>query len=269
MADELYNRLAHLWPLLSPPSDYLPEAERVRDVLARIGGIVGSDDTSDVNAPSPSVLELGVGGGHTLVHLADGFKCTGVDISNAMLANARKLVPGREFIAGDMRSIRLGRTFDAVLIHDAIDHMATLEDAANTLKTAAAHLGPEGLAIVAPTYVQETFTDHAIAQDANSDGEIEVAYLSTVSRPSPDANTFEHVMLIMAKENNELSVTEDRGQCGLFSRDQWCKMFDDAGFDIYIDEGEMPEKDDDQQLPDEAADGGAIPWFIGIKRSAD
>jgi trans-aconitate methyltransferase len=45
---------------------------------------------------------------------------TPVDLSTEMLAISRTLNPECEHIAGDMRTSRLERRFDAVFIHDAI-----------------------------------------------------------------------------------------------------------------------------------------------------
>jgi len=42
-----------------------------------------------------------------------------------MLELSRTINPEAEHILGDMRTLRLGRTFDAVLIHDAICYMTT------------------------------------------------------------------------------------------------------------------------------------------------
>jgi len=43
-----------------------------------------------------------------------------------------------------MRSVRLGRTYDAVIIHDAIMYMTTEDDLVAALATARAHLAPAG-----------------------------------------------------------------------------------------------------------------------------
>ena len=40
-----------------------------------------------------------------------------------MLELSRTLNPDCEHLEGDMRTLRLGRTFDAVLIHDAVMYM--------------------------------------------------------------------------------------------------------------------------------------------------
>ena len=67
-----------------------------------------------------TLLELGSGGGNNASHLKARFNCTLTDISPDMLALSRTLNPECEHLEGDMRTLRLGRTFDVVFIHDAI-----------------------------------------------------------------------------------------------------------------------------------------------------
>ena len=45
-----------------------------------------------------------------------------------MLALSRALNPECEHLAGDMRTLRLGRVFDAVFVHDAVCYMTTRAD---------------------------------------------------------------------------------------------------------------------------------------------
>ena len=65
-------------------------------------------------------------------HLTGDVQATAVDISPQMLANSQALNPDVEHHVGDMRSVRLGRRFQAVLIHDAISYMLTEEDLSAT-----------------------------------------------------------------------------------------------------------------------------------------
>ncbi len=75
--------------------------------------------------PVAQVLELGSGGGHNASYLKASLDMTLVDLSDEMLDVSRRLNPECEHLRGDMRSLRLGRRFDAVFIHDAIDYMRT------------------------------------------------------------------------------------------------------------------------------------------------
>src|SRR5690625_2506137 len=109
----MYDDLAPWWPLISPPEGYIDDAAQVAALL-RSASIVVHE-----------VLELGSGGGHIAVHLTPDYIMTLVDHSVPMLTMSRRLNPACEHRQGDMRTVRLGRRFDAVVIHDAIDYMIT------------------------------------------------------------------------------------------------------------------------------------------------
>src|SRR5437667_1155848 len=109
---KLYGELSSWFHLLSAPADYAEEAEFVRSFLV------------DASATGPvTLLELGSGGGNNASHLKAHFKMTLVDLSSGMLDLSRKLNPECEHLQGDMKTLRLERTFDAVFIHDAIMYM--------------------------------------------------------------------------------------------------------------------------------------------------
>ena len=124
---KLYRELAAWWPLLSALEDYAEEAEDYRRLI-----LEGTD------GEAREVLELGSGGGNNASHLKAHFRLTLVDRSPQMLEVSRRLNPECEHVEGDMRSVRLGRTFDAVFVHDAIAYMTTEDDLRGVFATAAA-----------------------------------------------------------------------------------------------------------------------------------
>src|SRR5262249_18737121 len=118
-----YGDLASWWPLLSPPEEYAEEAAFAADVIRRA-------------APAAvDVLELGSGGGSNAAHLKTSFAMTLTDLAPQMLAVSERVNPECEHIAGDMRTLRLGRQFDAVFVHDAVDYMTTVDDLRAAMET--------------------------------------------------------------------------------------------------------------------------------------
>lgn len=97
-----------------------------------------------------SVLELGSGTGHKLIPIAaDGHPCTGLELSPAMLAEARRKAAERgvevEWVQGDMRELDLGRTFDLVIIAaNSLLHLQTSEELVGCLRSVRRHLAPGG-----------------------------------------------------------------------------------------------------------------------------
>ena len=217
----LYGDLARLWPLISPPEDYEEEAQFWRAALrAKLG------------SGRHRVLELGVGGGHHLSHLADAFQATAVDLSEDMLAQSMRRNPAVEHLIGDMRTIRLERTFDAVLIHDAIDYMVTVDDLRAAFRTAAAHLRSGGAFLVAPDYVAETFENDAIYTQTDDDDRTHVTYVEIDFDPDPNDTTISSLMVSLIREGGETRVELDRHLIGLFPRETWLRELATAGFDV-------------------------------------
>ena len=221
--NRMYGDLAHLWLLVTPPEDYVKEAEYWRAALR-----------SKLGPGRHEILELGVGGGNNLSHLTRDFEATAVDLSEAMLEHSRRLNPGVEHHVGDMRSIRLHRKFDAVIIHDAISYMQTEDDLKAAFATAAAHLDPGGLFITAPDWFSETFSGPLVNHSVRSDGERELTYIEYDYDPDPSDTTMESIMFYLIRENGELRIEQDRHVFGLFPRETWRRLIDQAGLEVEI-----------------------------------
>ncbi len=101
------------------------------------------------------ILELACGTGRlTFPMMEAGARVHGVDLSPGMLARAQAkredLPPSKRmrltFQQGDMRSVRLGEKYGAVVLaFNTLMHMTEDDDLLATLQTARAHLEPQGL----------------------------------------------------------------------------------------------------------------------------
>lgn len=220
--NRMYDDLAHLWPLISPPEGYAEEARHWRQAIR-----------DGLGPGRHRILELGVGGGNNLSHLTSDFDATAVDVSEKMLANSRRLNPGVEHHLGDMRSVRLDRTFDAVLIHDAIGYLLTEDDLRATFTTAREHLTPGGLFVTAPDWLRETFVGPRLTQHGprSADG-IELTYVEYVYDPDPTDTTIESVFIYFLTEDGVLRVEQDLHTTGLFPLETWLRLIGEAGFEV-------------------------------------
>lgn len=220
-SNRLYGDLAWLWPLMSPPGEYEAEAAYWREVLRL-----------KLGPGRHALLDLGIGGGHFASHLAADFAITGVDLSEAMLANSRALNPEIEHVQGDMRTVRLGRVFDAVVVHDAIVYMTHEADLRAVFDTAAAHLRPGGVLITAVEQCREFFRDPNIDHATHTDGETLLTYVEYRYDPDPSDTAVEHRFIYFIRRGAGLRVEEDRHVTGLFPFATWVDGMAAAGFDV-------------------------------------
>lgn len=108
------------------------------------------------------LLELGCGTGLHAVALAErGYRIHGVDLSDAMLARARERAGDRlSFAKGDARSVRAGRTFDAVIsLFHVVSYQTTNADLRAIFATARAHLREGGAFVFDVWYGPAVLTD--------------------------------------------------------------------------------------------------------------
>jgi SAM-dependent methyltransferase len=215
---KLYDELAGWWPVFSDPKEYRREAAHIVRVLR----------TSTTPAPR-TVLELGSGGGNSAFHLKAHFAMTLVDRSPRMLSVSRKLNPECEHIRGDIRTLRLGRTFDAVFVHDAICHMTTEPDLRAVMQTAYEHSRPGGVALFVPDFVRETFVA-GTDQGGTDSPRRRLRFLQWVFDPNPNDTTYlVDFAILMHNQKGEAQVVHDRHVLGLFPRAQWLRLLREVG----------------------------------------
>jgi SAM-dependent methyltransferase len=216
----LYRDLADWYPLLTPVADYAEEAGFYRRLFE-----------AHCKRPPRTLLDLGSGGGHNAAHLKATLACTLVDIAPDMLALSRRLNPECEHVQGDMRSIRLDRVFDCVLIHDAIGYMASREDLAKAIATAFAHTAPGGVAMFQPDFVSETFRPGTETGGRDGGGR-GLRYLEWRWTPGPGTDVYVTDMAYLLRdESGAVEVAHDRHIMGLFPRAAWLERIAEAGFE--------------------------------------
>ena len=129
-----------------------------------------------------------------------------------------------------MREMRLGRTFDAVIIHDAISYILTVNDLRRTFQTARAHLNPGGVFIAGPDWMKGITPIPNLSCKLGKLGEL--SYAEFVHDPDPDDTEVEVIFTFYIPEMKKgVRVEEDRHRHGLFSLETWLLTVRDAGFE--------------------------------------
>jgi SAM-dependent methyltransferase len=233
----LYTELAGWWQLISPTEDYADEAAFFKRLFQAEN--------------AKTILELGSGGGNVAWFLKKDFTLTLTDISGGMLTESKKQNPELEHIEGDMRTLRLGETFDGVLIHDAIMYMSSEEDLRAALVTAYEHCKPGGAVVVVPDWVAETFRPHTTHEGEDA-GERGVRYLEWIWDADPNDTEVNYEFILALKENDALRTVVDRQVVGVFPRATWLRLLRDVGFEARV-------------VEDPSTDGERTEVFLGHK----
>jgi SAM-dependent methyltransferase len=229
----LYGELAEWWPLISPAAEYVDDAAAISAVFASVA------------PPVRSVLDLGSGGGHVAWHLRPGRSLTLVDLSPDMLAVSRQLNPDAAHVAGDMRTLRLGQVFDAVLVHDAIDYITSQKDLRQVIETAFAHCRPGGLAVFAPDHTAETFRAGTGSGGSSDQAGRQASFRERRTDPEPDDDwILAEYEFTLREADGTVRVVPEAHRLGSFGRDTWLRLLAEAGFEATtspgIDSGHAP-----------------------------
>lgn len=215
----LYRELATWWPVISPPAEYAADAAAVEREFAAAG------------VPVRTLLDLGSGGGHVAVHLGRSRSVTLVDLSADMLAVSRQLNPESEHVQGDMRTIRLGREFDAVLVHDAVDYVISRVDLALVISTAFVHCRPGGIAVFAPDHTAETFRPGTGAGGGHDGSGRQASFTERTTDPEPgDDWILAEYEFTLRDADGIVTIVPEAHRLGSFRRATWLALLTAAGF---------------------------------------
>jgi len=152
----VFGAYSRFYNLLYKDKDYAGEARYVDRLLS-----------SYAASPVHTILELGCGTGvHARLLAEKGYSVTGVDQSEEMLAAAKAdsetqyQSSGLTFLQGDVRTVKLGKTFDGVIsLFHVMSYQATDDDLLAAFASARSHLRPGGVFLFDCWYGPAVLTD--------------------------------------------------------------------------------------------------------------
>ncbi|PYQ30790.1 MAG: class I SAM-dependent methyltransferase [Acidobacteria bacterium] len=218
----LYRDLIPWYRLVDPHEDHWDEATSYIEAFAHA-----------IVPPVQTLLELGAGAGNNAFYFKQRFRCTLTDLSEDMLALSRGLNPECEHVAGDMRTLRLGRTFDAIMIHDAVMYMTSEEDLLAVARTAFEHTRAGGAAIFAPDYVRETFREKTNVISGDS-GTRSLRGIEWAWDPDPADDTYRVEYAFLLRDGDAVTSVHDTHIEGLFSRETWTRILTSVGYEVEL-----------------------------------
>ena len=203
----VFGSYSRYYNLLYKEKDYSGEVEYVRTIIQR-----HSPDAR-------TILDLGCGTGrHDFLIAEIGYEVSGVDMSQEMLAvagaNHSSLIPhlgSPTFLQGDIRTVRLDRTFDVVIsLFHVMSYLTGNQDLSDAFATVQAHLKPGGIFIFDCWYGSAVLADRPVVRIKRlEDDEIE---LTRIVEPVmlPNQNLVELNYQILARDKKSGAVEEVR-----------------------------------------------------------
>jgi SAM-dependent methyltransferase len=217
----LYHDLNWIWPIISPPEDYAEETELFSRVIKEHAKI-------EVR----TLLHLGCGGGRNDYTFKKYFDVTGVDISEEMLSLAKELNPDVNYHLGDMRSLRLRRSFDSVTAPDSLNYMKTEEELHQIFLTAYEHLNPGGVFLTVAEESRERFKQNRTISSTHSQEDIQITFIENSLDPDPTDTHFEITFIYLVRKRGQLEIYTDSHVLGLFEIETWHRILRETGFNV-------------------------------------
>lgn len=167
----VFGAYSRYYNLLYKDKDYLGEVQYVHNLIQKY------------KPGANNILDLGCGTGrHAFILSQQGYSVTGVDISEEMILHAKDYQSQPvfkehssklEFIQGDIRTIRLNKTFDVVLsLFHVISYQISNDDIRAVVSTAKKHLTGGGVFIFDCWYGPAVLTDRPVIRVKRLEDEV-------------------------------------------------------------------------------------------------
>jgi SAM-dependent methyltransferase len=233
----VFGPYSRYYDLLYRDKDYAGEAEYVHGLLQKHHPV------------AKSILDLGCGTGrHDLLLAQKGYNVNGVDLSGEMLAVAERQIEEGvikahksgsvlplSFSQGDLRSIRLNRTFDAVIsLFHVMSYQATNDDLLAAFVTARNHLAPGGVFIFDCWYGPAVLTDRpAVRIRSLEDNEIAVTrFAEPVIHPNENLVDVNYLVFVRDKASGEVEELKETHRMRYLFLPEIKLLLRDAGLSI-------------------------------------
>ncbi len=226
---QVFDAYAAYYDLLYRDKDYSGEAIFVRDLLLQR------------SVESGDILELGCGTGKHAHHFAQmGYRIHGVDISPTMVAAARSHLPAElseriSFGEGDVRTLQLGRKFDAVIsLFHVASYQTSNDDISAMFQTAAQHLSAGGIFIFDFWYGPAVLTDKpTIRVKRMADEAINVMRIAEpVMYPNENRVDVNYTVLISPKDSRKTETIHESHCMRYFFAPELRLLLATAGFEL-------------------------------------
>jgi SAM-dependent methyltransferase len=226
----VFSEYARYYDLLYKDKNYVGESEYIHGLIQRF-------------APGArTVLELGSGTGkHAALLARKSYQIHGVEISTDMLARAQALKENAgvenalEFTQGDIRDVRIGKTFDVVLsLFHVFSYMTTNDDLLAAFATARTHLKPGGILIFDCWYGPAVLTERpSVRIKRMEDDQIQVTRLAEpVLHPNDNVVDVNYHVLIRNRQTEAVTEIKETHHMRYLFRPEIELLTEQGGFKV-------------------------------------
>ena len=222
----VFNNYAKYYNLLYKDKDYQSEAAYVDRLVKKFS-----------EKAAETVLDIGCGTGiHAALMSNYGYKLTGIDLSEEMIAIARsKTISNAQFQVGNATDFKLDEKFDVVtsLFH-VLSYQTTNDNVRSMITNAAAHLSEKGLFIFDFWYGPAVLNfKPSVRIKRLEDEEIKVTRLAEpVLKSNENIVEVNYELLITSKAKNETEVLKEVHPMRYFFKPEIQLLLNDANMHI-------------------------------------
>ena len=220
----MYSKVARIYDLLYTGTgikDYPAESEALHETIQQ------------ASPGARTLLDVACGTGAHLEILRRWYYVEGVDLSPEMLEVARERLPDVPLHVADMRTLELGRTFDAVTcLFSAIGYATDMAAMRSTIQRLADHLAPGGVLIVDGWVRPEDWSDdYRGGPDVAGDDKTMVVRLSFSRRTGSITEMDLHHLV---RDAAGIDYFVEHHRLALVSTSDYLAAFEAAGLKPYI-----------------------------------
>jgi SAM-dependent methyltransferase len=228
----VFDGYARYYDLLYRDKDYEREARYVHEVIQK--HCTGAS----------TLMEMGCGTGGHAVHLASlGYQLHGIDQSRSMLdeavQRANSLPPAAfsrlQFHQGDIREVRLGEQFDAVIaLFHVISYLPTTQDQEAAIATACHHLKAGGILFFDAWYGPAVLTDRPTVRIKRmADDRTEVL---RIAEPALHVNDnivdVNYEVYVRDRQTDQVAVLQETHRMRYLFKPEVERLFGSCGFQL-------------------------------------
>jgi SAM-dependent methyltransferase len=228
-----YGKSARIYDLLyvgAGIKDYVAESAELHSII------------EESRPGAKTLLDVACGTGAHLAEMRRWYEVEGADLSPAMLAVARERLPDVHVHQADMRTLELGRTFDAVIcLFSSIGYITEPAEMRKAVARLAAHVARGGVLIldgwVRPDEWRERFRPEP---DIAHDDEMLVVRLALTRR---EGNITELDMHHLVQTAEAIDYFVERHRLALTPTEDYVSAVESAGLAARVIPNYMPARD--------------------------